>query len=63
MLDTRSQSKELEQPIDDIERYLNLKRWINNFRTKYDLLDPNTLILESKQPLETPQNPCKKPDP
>lgn len=57
MPDTRSQSKELEKPIDDIERYLNLKCRIKNFRIKYDLLYPNTQISEPEPVMaERPQN-------
>ena len=57
MPDTRSQSKELEQPIDDIERYINLRRRINRFRIKYDLPDPIIPISEPEPIMaERPQN-------
>ncbi|XP_050915581.1 uncharacterized protein LOC127130652 [Lathyrus oleraceus] len=57
MPDNRSQSKELEQPIEDIERYLYLKGRIKFFHIKYDLLDPNIPFSEPEPIMaERPQN-------
>lgn len=41
MPNTRSQENELEQPIDEIERYINLGRRIREYRLKYNIPGPN----------------------
>lgn len=42
MPSTRSQGEELEQPIDEVERFINLQRRIHEFRIKYNLPFPKS---------------------
>ena len=54
MLDTCSQSKELEQPIDEVEHYIRPRRRIRQYRLKYNLPDPNILEPDMAAPANHP---------
>ena len=55
MPNTRSQGEELEQPIDEIERFISLRRRINDYRIRYNLPDPIVPYSDSETETETEQ--------
>lgn len=56
MTSTRLKSEELEQPVDEVERFINLQRRVHNFRIKYNLPFPKQKSESKPVIAEGPQN-------
>ena len=61
MPSTRSQGEDLEQPIDEIERFLNLQHRIREYHIKYNLPESNILIPEPVEEPEMAEGPQNRP--